>query len=212
MALAADLHLWAAGLARHDWLTPPSVLPTDGIYLFFETGETGEAVDLGGSTLDRIVRVGTHRVDGRFRQRIRQHYGNVGSLGGNKNGSVFRKHVGGALLYQRDANDPRLAEWIAQGGHSYPEVEEEVSCTLRDRFTFCAIPVAERAERLVLESGLIALLAQHSLERPSATWLGAFAADPAIRASGLWNTQHVHPAPLSADQFNRLQRLAEEKR
>lgn len=204
--LVGELHRWALGLVRHDWLTPSAALPTDGIYLFFERGEI---VDGSGSAMGRIVRVGTHRVDGRFQKRIRQHYGNTRSLGGNKNGSVFRKHVGGALLSRPGPGDPRLAEWIRQGGSSFREVEAAVSRTLRDGFSFCAIPVPTAGERLALESGLIALLAQYPLARPSTDWLGSYAVDPIIRTTGLWNTQHVNSETLAREQFLRLQNLAE---
>src|SRR5215213_2216752 len=86
-------------LPRRDHHTPPRELPPNGIYAFFERGET---IPWPGGTTDRIVRVGTHKVDGNFPGRIRAHYGRVRSLGGNKNGSVFRKHLGGALLRQTD--------------------------------------------------------------------------------------------------------------
>ena len=43
------------------------------------------------------------------------------------NGSVFRKNLGGALLRKKDPPDPRLTEWLRQGGESFPELEEEVS-------------------------------------------------------------------------------------
>ena len=67
-------------LPRRDHLTPSQSLPLDGLYLFFERSELAEC---SGRTVDRIVRVGTHRVNGRFRKRILQHYGRVSSLGGN---------------------------------------------------------------------------------------------------------------------------------
>jgi hypothetical protein len=56
--------------------TPKAALPGDGIYFFFERGEWTE---IAGTVMDRVVRVGTHREDGRFPARIRQHYGNRGS-------------------------------------------------------------------------------------------------------------------------------------
>jgi hypothetical protein len=58
-----------------------------------------------GVRLERIVRVGTHREQDNLQRRLRYHYS------GNKNGSVFRKHIGGAILAQADPNDPRLSYW-----------------------------------------------------------------------------------------------------
>ena len=199
------LYQLLARLPRCTADTPRASLPADGIYFFFEEGEHGE---LDGLAIDRVVRVGTHRVDGRFRDRIRQHYGNRSSLSGNKNGGVFRRHVGGALLRRENANDPRVTEWIRQGGESYPEVEEAVSRELRKHFSFVCVPVPKEAERLSLESGLIALLAQFPGAKPSRAWLGRFAADASIGTSGVWNTQHLSSEALSIDQLNRLVALA----
>lgn len=78
-----------------DHQTPRKQLPRNGVYVFLEQGEPVRCLNM---VTDRVVRVGTHRTDSRFRSRIRQHYGNVRSLRGNKNASVFRKHLGGALL------------------------------------------------------------------------------------------------------------------
>lgn len=204
--LAEDVQGIALALPRHDFRTERSSLPRDGIYLFFERGET---VPIQRSVRDRIVRVGTHRADGRFPTRIRQHYGNVRSLHGNKNGSVFRLHVGGALLTRSNSRDPRLAEWQRHGGMSFVEVEELVSKTLRDDFTFVCFRVNEGEERLELERGLIALLAQHPMAEPSLAWLGRYAGAEDIRRTGLWNTQHVRAEPLTDAEFARLKQLCE---
>jgi len=201
-----ELYGLLAELPRCAHETPRAALPSDGIYFFFEADEQ---VEIGGTALDRVVRVGTHRVDGRFPTRIRQYYGYRGSLGGNKNGSVFRKHLGGALLRRADPADPRLAEWIAQGGDSYPEVEEAVSRRLRESFTFVWVRVPSKETRLSLESGLIALLAQHCTGAASSDWLGLHALAPAIVSSGLWNTQHVASPVLTEDQLLQLRQLAE---
>jgi len=46
-------------------------LPKNGIYFFYEDGEQCE---ICGKITDRIVRVGTHRANDRFRDRISNHY------------------------------------------------------------------------------------------------------------------------------------------
>src|SRR5690349_2841228 len=45
-------------------------LPLDGIYFFYEDGET---TDHGDGPQPRIVRIGTHK-DGNFRSRMSEHY------------------------------------------------------------------------------------------------------------------------------------------
>ena len=194
-------------LPRFDSQTPAEELPENGIYFFFERGET---VKWRGKVVDRIVRVGTHMKDGRFKKRIRQHYGNVKSLHGNKNGSVFRRVLGGALLRKDDPNDPRLKDWETQGGPSFAEVEERTSQVLRSNFTFCCLRVDSGEERKNLESGLIGLLAQHPLAKFSEEWLGKYAASEEIKRTGLWNTQHVNGDPLLFEEFQRVGQLVEE--
>lgn len=169
--------------------------------------ERGEHANLGSKSVDRIVRIGTHMSDSRFRGRIRQHYGNKKSLGGNKNGSVFRKHLGGALLLLTDAEDNQINAWLTQGGASFGEVERQVSQVLRDNFTFSCFRVDSKEERLNLERALIALLAQYPLSSPSDHWLGQKAESKKINQSGLWNTQQIDATPVTAYELVRLEEL-----
>lgn len=199
-----DLYSLVAQLQRYNHLTARSVLPHNGIYLFFEKGED---LDLDGEKHPRIVRVGTHIKDGNFPQRIRQHYGNVNSLNGNKNGSVFRLHLGGALMIQNNPNDPRLNSWLKHMGASDPQVEEVVSRQLRDNFTFAWIEVPYRNDRLKLEEGLIALLASDPRNAPSKKWLGQHSARNTISRTGLWNTDKTSGQPLTHQQFEQLLHL-----
>ena len=202
--LTVDVYDLIMTLPVRNATTPSSALPSNGIYLFYEDGEQCE---LRGRLAPRIVRVGTHRVDGRFPGRIRNHVGAVRTLGGNKNTSVFRRHLGGALLRRDDPSDQRLPEWTKQGGETFREVEVQVSRYLRDKTRFVCFRVDRSDERLGLESGLIALLAQRPFGVPSSSWLGRYATSADIRESGLWNTNHVRDIPLTADQFRRLVEL-----
>ena len=196
-----ELYSLVNSLPRMNHETPPDLLPENGIYVFFEAGEQ---VQWRETTIARIVRVGTHRENDRFRRRIRQHYGNVRSLRGNKNGSVFRKHMGGALLRRDNPGDPRLRDWLTQGGPSFHEVEERVSRRLRESFKFSCFEVNGREQRLALERGLITLLAQNPIGQPSEDWLGRHANDEKIRRSHLWNTQHVDADPLTMAELEQL--------
>jgi len=195
LKLTHELYSFQIKRPRYNYLTASRDLPRNGIYFFFEKGEKIE------QGVERIVRVGTHKVDDRFRGRIRQHYGNRSSLRGNKNASVFRKHVGGALLRRDNPRDERLGEWLKQGGRSYLEVEARVSECLRNNFTFCCFTVEGQGNRLNLEKGIIALLAKHPLGRPTTDWLGKYAYEQRIGQSGLWNTQQLDAEPLSEEQL-----------
>ena len=180
-------------------------LPLNGIYFFFEDGESYEK---DGVKLERIVRVGTHREQGNFRRRIWYHYN------GNKNGSVFRKHLGGALIARDDPSDKRLSQWLAQDTPTYPEIEELVSRILRNRFHFRYVMVDDPDERLRLEECLIATLAGCQSCKPSSNWLGRYAKDEKIRLSGLWNSQHVDSMLPSRDSdwFSRFCQLLDASR
>jgi hypothetical protein len=190
------VHAILSRLPAHDAGTSVQALPENGIYFSYENGEPD----------GRIVRVGTHRVDGRFRTRVRLHYG------GNKNASVFRLHVGGALLLRDQPDDPRLSGWLTHMGPTFKDVESRVSQVLRETFTYRAVRVDSSLERLTLERGLIALLAQRPIAAPSPTWLGHHAAAEPIRRSGLWNTQHVDAQPLTAEQLARFELLVDNSR
>lgn len=202
--LATDVYDLILTLPIRNYQTSAADLPLNGIYIYFEDGEQCE---VGGRLVPRIVRIGTHRVDGRFPSRIRSHHGSARKLGGNKNSSVFRQHLGGAFLRRDNPTDSRLPEWTQHGGATFPEVEATVSQYLRDRMTYVCFQVDRADERLSLESGLIALLSQHPLGEPSVPWLGKHAPNRDIAWSGLWNTQHVRDIPLSSQQFRRIVEL-----
>ena len=189
-------------------LTAPAEVPfRDGLYFFYEDGERSEHAADG-----RVVRVGNHpRSDGSLRKRLRQHYS------GRKNGSVFRKFLGGALLRRRHPHSPCLApqpgkgHWELQGAKTCREceaLEKDVSELLRSSSRFRCVIVENRAERNELESVLIATIAACPVCEPSATWLGRYAYSDKVRSSGLWNSQDVGGPTITAHQLERFRSLA----
>jgi len=172
-------------------------VPENGIYFFHEKGET---CVLDGVSRPRIVRVGTHREQGRLRGRLAQHYA------GRLHSSIFRRHIGAALLARQPATRQAL--------QSMPEadrqrmLEKMITLTLLEQFTFRCLAVESSEERLRLEEKLIATLAHCGLPA-SAQWLGRHADAPEIVRSGLWNVQHVDSdARLEAGDLERLRALA----
>jgi len=180
-------------------------LPDNGIYFFFENGE---CVSFDGKQFARIVRVGTHRQNDRFKKRIKSHYGNKNDFHGNKNGSVFRKHLGGAILRKNNPDDHCIKSWEKQGGPSFSDVEVLVSHEIRERFSFSCIRCDSESKRLRLEEGVIALLAQVHISQPSKGWLGYYAGNEKIKRSGLWNTQHVEGSPLTVEELSLMKDMA----
>ena len=76
-------------LIRYSYPFGSKGFPINGVYIFFEKGETITTPD--GRILDRIVRVGTHKKDDNLYKRLTQHFT------GNITSSIFRKDIGGAL-------------------------------------------------------------------------------------------------------------------
>ena len=87
--------------------------PKRGVYYFFEDGERRQGADAL-----RVVRVGTHALKAGSRAklwgRLSQHRGSLTGTfagGGNHRGSVFRLHVGTALLNSGDYHEVVWDTW-----------------------------------------------------------------------------------------------------
>ncbi len=203
--LVDRLYALVQGLPRCDSTTDLHKLPADGIYLFFEMGELAP---WRGGTTDRIVRIGINEKDGGFRRRIRKHYGRVKSLGGNRGQSAFRRHIGGDWLRRQDAQCQRVDPWLRDKVGEFDDVEKAVSQLLRDRFTFVWLEVQDTLLRARLEKGLIGLLAQWPLGKPSQSWLGHHAKNDKIRRAGLWNSDDIDALPLTSQELIQIESLA----
>jgi len=183
-------------LPRYNYYTDSRFLPENGIYFFFEEGEKRKD---GG---ERLVRIGTNKSEGRLKKRLNDHFG------GSRDTSVFRKHIGGAIIRKLGLGDKKLKNWYSKEGRADQEIEKLVSRHLKENLSFTCIEVNSRDERLLLEEGLIALFAGEVVEKPSADWLGRYAESKIIRESGLWNIEHVDGKPLTGKQLQRFKELA----
>jgi hypothetical protein len=176
--------------------------PRHGVYFFFEDGQTRAD---GGS---RVVRVGTHALRPTDRTtlwgRLRQHRGRLGGRnpgGGNHRASIFRGHVGTALI-QRDGLPSELLEsWTSSHPHprwtdAEDQLERAVSLHIRSMpFLWLAVPSRPdgSSDRAFIERNSIALLSctTGGPDKPSSSWLGAHATSGKVCRSGLWNSNHV---------------------
>jgi hypothetical protein len=179
--------------------------PQRGVYFFFEPGEmrshSGEGL--------RVVRVGTHALKEGSRAtlwgRLKQHQGNLNNQGGNHRGSVFRLHVGTAMI-KRDGCPQGIAETWGKGSSASKDVrknehplEQVVSRHIRQMpFLWLAVEDVPGPDSLrgIIERNAIALLSNYNiqddpLDPPSPEWLGLHADREEIRRSGLWNVNHV---------------------
>lgn len=172
-------------------------LPVRGVYFFFDPHERRRTTDQL-----RVVRVGTHALKrgarSTLRGRLRQHLG-ARAGHGNHRGSIFRLHVGAALL-ARDGSP--LATW-GVGSSATAEVrqaerahEQRVSRYIGDlRVLTLGITDEPGPDSLrgYVERNAVALLSTvgRAVDPPSAAWLGHAAHRAPVRASGLWNVNHV---------------------
>jgi hypothetical protein len=176
--------------------------PKQGVYFFFEEGEIRQ-----GSNDLRVVRVGTHALKAgsatTLWKRLRQHRGNLGGElpgGGNHRGSIFRLHVGTALINKENLNVPT---W-AQGNNAGPDIrtsEHFLECKVSQvignmPFLWLKVedPSGPQSLRGYIERNAISLLSNYMrepIDPPSKNWLGNYCANSMVRESGLWNVDHV---------------------
>jgi hypothetical protein len=173
--------------------------PRQGVYFFYEPGE----VRADGS--DRVVRVGTHALTATSQAtlwgRLRQHRGHLTGTrpgGGNHRASVFRRHVGAAIINRERLPRGLLESWLDRHGPrpGWAEQEEQIEQAVSDRIgimPFLWLSVPDRADRACVERNSIALTSRLSegQDQPSARWLGRDAVRTEISQSGLWNVDHT---------------------
>ena len=185
--------------------------PRRGVYFFFEPGEPRSGSGYGL----RVVRVGTHALRPAGRRslwnRLSQHRGSSSSGKGNHRGSIFRLIVGAALARRAGTSLP--PSWGDRSGASAvvrrlgldpstvtreeAELERRVSEYIGHMpFLWLGVddPPGPASLRAVIERNSIALLSHAqtpAADTPSDRWLGAFSDRERVRASGLWNNQHV---------------------
>jgi hypothetical protein len=178
--------------------------PTRGVYFFREPGEFRG----NDSRAFRIVRVGTHAVsiDSKTTlwNRLHAHLG-TRTGGGNHRGSIFRRHIGAALLVRENK---KVGSW-GIGSSVPPEVRRDSKAMAAETawerrvseyigamtVMWVDIPDAAGANsmRAYIERNAIALLSNllEPIEPASAGWLGHHSCTEEIRRSHLWNVQHV---------------------
>jgi hypothetical protein len=175
-------------------------LPAQGVYFFFDPDEPTAY----SKKLPRLVRIGTHAVSAGSRatlkNRLRTHLGTKDGLG-NHRGSVFRLHVGQALI-ARDGLSDRFPSWGKGQSATRATIEQEASLEKQvssylAKLMVVYIPIpglaSKNSMRATVERHLIALFTENwsMIERSSAQWLGRWSSRPQIAHSGLWNVRCV---------------------
>ena len=176
--------------------------PRQGVYFFLENGETR------ADGTSRVVRVGTHALNRTSSTtlwgRLRQHRGRIGGRnpgGGNHRASIFRQHVGTALIRRDGQPDGLLQSWASNQRHpQWAALEDQLECAVSQHIgampvLWLAVPSHPDGSsyRGRIERNTIALLscATGDPDKPSPSWLGHHATSTKVRQSGLWNSNHV---------------------
>ena len=203
----ADIHRLSQTLERHSFPFNEIKIPLNGIYILFQKGESAHSQD-------RIVRVGTHTGKDRLRLRLKEHF-----LTENKDRSIFRKNIGGALLNKK--NNPFLKFWDidlttrkSREKHSslidfdyQNKVELEVSKYIKDNFSFIAFEVEDKKIRLEIETGIISTVSWCKECMPSNKWLGNHSPKKKIVESGLWLVNKLYKTPFNLSYINEFKEL-----
>lgn len=178
--------------------------PKRGVYFVCEPGE----LRIKPERASRVVRVGTHAITegskGNLWSRIRIHRGST--AGGNHRGSVFRKHLGFALLKRSGQGS---STW-GVGSSAPPELKASKSLKVAESdheklvsgymgdLTLYWIDVPDEpspsSDRAYIERNAIAMLSNQCspIDPASSGWLGNNSRTPEVRNSGLWNVHHVY--------------------
>lgn len=191
---------------RMDW-------PPRGVYFFFEDREVRSTSGVG----PRVVRVGTHALSCGSRrtlwQRLREHRGPLREKyadGGNHRASIFRLHVGTAIINRDEMHGEGVESWgIGNSGTEFREAEHWIEKMVSDHIRempFLWLDVDDdpgpESLRAHIERNVIALLSNYPhvgssdestkcIDPPSTQWLGGWAKSDRVRKSGLWNANHV---------------------
>lgn len=175
--------------------------PSRGVYFFFETGE--HRCDLPGAP--RVVRVGTHAVSKGSRSslwgRLRAHRGGRDG-GGNHRGSIFRLHVGAAILALEGQCLPTWgvkssATRDVRKGEAVHErrVSDHIG-SMSALWLDVAGDPGPASARAFIERNAIALISNRlaPFDAPGEHWLGRRSPRQEISRSGLWNLNYVNEA------------------
>lgn len=207
--ICASLHHLFSGLERFAFPFAIDRIPRNGIYVLFELGEHAHGVD-------RIVRVGTHTGTDQLPSRLQQHF-----VKENKDRSIFRKHIGRAILSR--VEDLFLEQWnwdltSRKDKDAYGKlldydkqaaVEKQVTTYIQTDFSFVVFEVVSKVERLNLEAKIISTVSWCDDCRPSNIWLGLHSPEPKIRQSGLWLVNELYKEPLSEQEFMVIKSIVE---
>ncbi|MDR0521726.1 MAG: DUF123 domain-containing protein [Planctomycetaceae bacterium] len=182
-------------------------IPDNGIYILFESGEIAHSVD-------RIVRVGTHRGENRLYSRLEEHFSKE-----NKDRSILRKNIGMAILNKN--NDSFLKYWeidltTKAAKEKYlkeidmekqKRIEKEVTNYIQSNISFVVFGIDDQKDRSILEKSIISTISLCNKCKQSEGWLGNYSPKEKIMESGLWLEQGLGQTPLNDKEINYMENI-----
>lgn len=173
--------------------------PKRGVYFIFENNETRRLI----SQSLRVVRVGTHAVSknsaSTFWNRLLTHRGTENGLG-NHRSSIFRLHIGKALMNKYPKKFTSDSWGIGQAATidiRNPELTleaavSEIIAKMKLLWLSIGDEPSSHSDRSYIEKNSIGLLTKLSpaIDPPSESWLGLHSHKKRIRNSGLWNLDY----------------------
>ena len=201
-SLSYRVHKYFSSLPRFTYKDINDITYDNGICIFFEAGEKY-------CGMDRIVNIGTHSTDHRLKERIKDHY-----LREHKDGSIFRKNIGKALLNFYKSSYLEVWSYDTSNKQKTPQeilyrvdsrlqkcIEKQVSEHLINNITFVCVNVESKVDRIRLKEGIIACL-NHDVEfAASEEWLGRYSPEYEITNSGMWLKQGLDGVDLTEEEL-----------
>ena len=208
LKISLELHKLLNNLTRYSYPFEENLIsiPSNGIYIKFEKGEKIES-------LDRIVRIGTHKGNDQLHSRLFQHFKNE-----NQRRSIFRKNIGRCFLnkekntYLKYWNLPSTSKAEKEKNLKYIDfdfestIEQKVSKYIQNNISFCVFQLDNKEDRLFWESKIIATIAQSGIKATS-SWLGNYSPKTKIKQYGLWQIQGLTKPPLTLIEFEKLKTI-----
>lgn len=173
-------------------------VPKKGLYFFFNEDEQR----LLYPSQNRIVRIGTHAVSNGAKstlyQRLKQHKG-MNNLDGNHRSSIFRLHVGNALIQKNnlDCNTWGQDVKINEEQKKKEGIIEKMVSEYIGEMPILLINInddsSKYSDRSYIEQNTIALLSDNHLpiDYQYENWLGNYSIHEAVRSSSLWNVDYT---------------------
>lgn len=176
------------------------IWPKKGVYFLYEPKEYRTKF----SDKQRVVRVGTHGVSRGSKSslwtRLRTHKGTKNGSG-NHRSSIFRLHIGSALINKYGYNQDYPFWGKGQSANleirlKEKPLENHVSKYI-SKFSILWLAIQDetgpRSDRAYIERNCIGLLAKACglYDFPSKHWMGKYSDNKKIRNSGLWNVDYI---------------------